>query len=565
MAVALTYPSLADVIEGHARSTPLKTALHFAGDDISYGQLWLRVEAATITLMAQGVKPGDRVAWLGLNDPAQLVLLFALARLGAILLPLNYRLAQAEMAAILAHAGVSLIVADDHHTVMIDALFAESHRDSAGLQEPVNERPKVQGALKSRIPSAGIKLLDAKRLYTPPGSMPSALDVGQLAGTSASPVLLVYTSGTTGQPKGALHTQAGLIANCIISGDAHGFSSADHVLTVLPLFHVGGLCIQTLPALYAGATVTLHARFDASAWLADVQARRPSMSVLVPATLRAVIEHPNFADTDLSSLRLLNAGSSTIPASQIAAFHARGVPVCQVYGATETGPVSIYLKREQAVLRAGSAGRAGLHVNVRLVDVNADALGQGATGQGATALGQKSQKSPKSHEGQERQERQDVTPGAVGELWIRAPNVMYQYWNDPANPAFQDGWFRSGDLARCDEDGFYWVVGRSKDMIISGGENIYPAELENVLADCPLILEAAVIGQPDGKWGEVAVAVVVKISGAPLDEAGVMQLFDGKLARFKHPRRVLFMDFLPKTALGKVQKSELAAVIAATA
>ena len=556
MAVALTYPSLADVIEGHARRTPLKTALHFAGDDISYGQLWQRIEAATITLMAQGVKPGDRVAWLGLNDPAQLVLLFALARLGAILLPLNYRLAQAEMAAILAHAGVSLIVADDHHTAMIDALFAESHRDSAGLQEPVNERPKVQGALKSRIPSAGIKLLDAKRLYAPTGSMPSAVDASQLAGTSASPVLLVYTSGTTGKPKGALHTQAGLLSNCVISGDAHAFSSADHVLTALPLFHVGGLCIQTLPALYVGATVTLHARFDAGAWLACVQARKPSLSVLVPATLRAVIDHPNFADTDLSSLRLLNAGSSTIPVSQIAAFHARGVPVCQVYGATETGPVSIYLKREDAVQRAGSTGRAGLHVTVRLVDVNADALGHGATGHGATGHGQK------SHEGQE---RQDVMPGAVGELWIRAPNVMCEYWNDPANPAFQDGWFHTGDLARCDEDGFYWVAGRSKDMIISGGENIYPAELENVLADCPLIQEAAVIGQPDGKWGEVAVAVVVKISGAPLDEAGVMQLFDGKLARFKHPRRVLFMDFLPKTALGKVQKSELAAVIAATA
>ena len=540
--------SLASVIERHARRTPSKKALHFAGDDISYQQLWQRIEAATAALAEQGVQPGDPVAWLGLNDPAQLVLLFALARLGAILLPLNYRLAQAEMAAILAHAGVSLIVADDRHTAMIDALFAESHRDSAGLQEPVNERPKVQGALKSRIPSAGIKLLDAKRLLAPTGR-PSAVDAGQLAGTCASPVLLVYTSGTTGKPKGALHTQAGLIANCIISGDAHRFSSADHVLTVLPLFHVGGLCIQTLPALYAGATVTLHARFDAGAWLADVQACRPSMSVLVPATLRAVIEHPNFADTDLSSLRLLNAGSSTIPASQIAAFHARGVPVCQVYGATETGPVSIYLKREDAVQRAGSAGRAGLNVNVRLVDTRADTPGQGAAGHGAAAHGRK------GHDGNE---RQDLAPGAVGELWIRGPNVMREYWNDPANPAFQGGWFRTGDLACCDEDGFYWVVGRSKDMIISGGENIYPAEIENLLADCPLILEAAVIGQPDEKWGEVAVAVVVKKPDAVLEVAEVMRLFDGKLARFKHPRRVLFMDSLPKTALGKVQKSELA-------
>jgi fatty-acyl-CoA synthase len=154
-----------------------------------------------------------------------------------------------------------------------------------------------------------------------------------------------------------------------------------------------------------------------------------------------------------------------------------------------------------------------------------------------------------------------VAPGTVGELWIRAPNVMHRYWNDPTNPAFQDGWFHTGDLARCDDDGFYWVVGRCKDMIISGGENIYPAELENVLADCPLILEAAVVGQTDDKWGEVAVAVIVKMPDAPLDAAGVMALFDGKLARFKHPRRVLFMDSLPKTALGKVQKSKLAELV----
>ena len=490
----MTDGGLADVIAAHARHTPEKTAMHFAGDDISYRQLWQHIEAATVALSEHGVKPGDRVAWRGLNDPAQLVVLFALARLGAILLPLNYRLAEVELQAILAHAGVSLIV--DASLFQLNASSPAPHLDRTAM-----------------------------------------------VGAPASPVLLVYTSGTTGKPKGALHTQAGLIANCVISGDAHAFSSDDHVLTVLPLFHVGGLCIQTLPALYAGASVTLHARFDAGAWLADVQARRPTLSVLVPATLRAVIEHPNFAHTDLSSLRLLNAGSSAIPVSQIEAFHARGVPVCQVYGATETGPVSIYLKREDAIKRAGSAGRAGLNVDVRLVearldDAHADAISDVARGRHSTS--------------------QDVPPGAVGELWIRAPNLMFRYWNDPTNPAFQDGWFRTGDLARCDDDGFYWVVGRCKDMIISGGENIYPAEIENLLADCPLILEAAVIGQPDEKWGEVAVAVVVKVPGSALDEAAVMKLLDGKLARFKHPRRVLFIDSLPKTALGKVQRSDLA-------
>jgi len=491
----MTDPGLADVIEGHACRTPHKTALHFAGQDISYGQLWQRVESTAVALAMQGVNPGDRVAWLGLNDPAQLVLLFALARLGAILLPLNYRLAQAELIAVLDHADASLIVSDEVHAARAIELATQS----------------------------GAPRVDAKRITSPlkPARQAQTEWMGDPA---VLPVLLVYTSGTTGKPKGALHTQAGLLANCVISGNAHAFTSEDHVLTVLPLFHVGGLCIQTLPALYVGAMVTLHPRFDAGAWLADVQGRQPSVSLLVPATLRAVLGHAAFAATDLSSLRLLNVGSSSIPASQITAFHARGVPVCQVYGATETGPVSIYLQRAHAMTHVGSAGRAGLDVEVRLVD----------------------------------SEGGDVAMDAIGEILIRAPNVMCHYWNDPANPAFQHGWFHTGDLARRDGDGFYWVVGRCKDMIISGGENIYPAEIENLLADCPLILEAAVIGQPDAQWGEVAVAVVVVKPDASLNAAAIMALFDGKLARFKQPRRVIFVKALPKTALGKVQKAELA-------
>ncbi len=358
----------------------------------------------------------------------------------------------------------------------------------------------------------------------------SALDVdgarpqaGALLGDDDAPVLLAYTSGTTGQPKGALHTQCGLLWNCINATHAQDLGCTDHVLTVLPLFHVGGLCIQTLPALHAGACVTLHSRFQAGAWLADVARRRPSLSLMVPAALRAVLDHPDFEATDLSSLKLLVAGSSVVPVALIAAFHARGVPVGQVYGATETGPVSIYLRRAQALRYPGCAGGAGLHVEVRLVD------SQG----------------------------REVEAGTVGEIWIRAPNLMRNYWNDPANPAFRDGWFHSGDLARVDENGLYWVVGRSKDMIISGGENIYPAEIENLLAGSPEIAEAVVVGQGDATWGEVAVAVVVRRPDSTLDEAGVMRLLDGRIARYKLPRRVLFRDDLPRTALGKVQKAEL--------
>lgn len=483
--------NLAQIIERHAQFSPQQVAIHAAGEDITYPALWHRIESATGVLLVAGVQPGDRVAWLGYNDPALLVLLFALSRAGAILLPLNHRLAAPEHSAILEHAGVSLLVSDSGHADAAAALVA----------------------------SQGCRFLSAAELAT--GLAGSVAE--RLAGEYASPVLLVYTSGTTGKPKGALHTQSGLIWNCVISAHAHELTQADHVLSVLPMFHVGGLCIQTLPALHAGATVTLHARFDATAWLTDVARRRPTLSLMVPATLRAVLDHADFAATDLSSLRFLAAGSSTIPASMIAAMHARGVPLGQVYGATETGPVSIYLRRADAMQHVGSAGKPGLHVEVKLVNT----LGE------------------------------TVAPGEVGEIWVRAPNVMCGYWADTGNPAFADGWFHTGDLARCDEAGFYEVVGRSKDMIISGGENVYPAEIENLLADCPEILDAAVVGQSDARWGEVVVAVIVRKPGSELDAAGVLQLFEGRLARFKHPKRVLFCEALPKTALGKVQKAGL--------
>ena len=418
------------------------------------------------------MRKGDRVAWLGYNCPEMLVLLFALARLGAILVPLNWRLTAAEHRAILADCTPKWIAFD----------------------------PDFEGHAKQ----LGVPPLEIKSIQNP-----------DLVGTDADDLLIVYTSGTTGKPKGAVLTQSALLWNGFNSIHAHDLSQADHVLTCLPMFHVGGLNNQTLPALLAGATVTLHRRFDAGRWLADVAARRPTLSLLVPATLQAVISHPSWPSTDLSSLKMLNAGSMVVPESQIRAFHARGVPVGQIYGCTETAPIATVLLKEDAMRKVGSAGKAAPHCEVGLVD---------------------------------------------GEIRVRGPNVMRGYWNDAEATAAAltpDGWFRTGDLARVDDEGYYWIMGRSKDVIISGGENIYPAELENVLADCPQILEAAVIGVADPKWGESVLAFVVKDRNSNLDEPAVISLFQDRLARYKHPRRVVFLDQLPKNAMGKVQKFEL--------
>jgi fatty-acyl-CoA synthase len=497
--------NLARIVERWADHRPRHVAVRFQGAEITYAALRDRVDAATLRLASLGVRRDDRVAYLGYNHPDLLALLFACARLGALLVPLNFRLAAPEHADIVAHAAPAVLVAG-----------ADFH-----------ERAE---ALGRSAPLMRLVALDGERAgwFAWDGPAPAGF-APKLPGEDADPVLIVYTSGTTGKPKGAVHTQGGLLWNIVNATAYQDLTSRDHVLTVLPMFHVGGLCIQTLPALAAGATVTIHARFDPGAFLRDVATLRPTLTLLVPATLQAVYAHPDWERTDLSSLREVNTGSSTVPDSLFAPFHTRGIPVGQVYGATETGPVSIYLRAEDAMRKVGSAGKPALHAEIRLVDA----------------------------------EGRDVAAGEVGEILVRAPNLMQGYWKDPGNPAFRDGWFRTGDLARVDDEGYYWVVGRTKDMIISGGENVYPAELENVLADCADVAEAAVLGVPDPKWGEAVVAVIVKRPGAMLDAAAVLSLFDGRLARFKHPRRVVFVDHLPKSALGKVQKAELRKLIGA--
>jgi fatty-acyl-CoA synthase len=490
---------LSRIVQRWAELRPDHIAVHFLGEDITYSALWRRVEAATLRLASLGVQKGDRVAYLGANHPELLAILFACARLGAMLVPLNFRLARAEHEDILAHADASILVVDPDF---------ERHAEPIGSRFPLLKLVALKRAPPGWFAWEG----PAPEGFTP-----------KLHGEDADPVLLVYTSGTTGKPKGAVHTQAAALWNIANATLYQNLTSRDHVLTVLPMFHVGGLCIQTLPALHAGATVTIHPRFEPGAWLRDVATRRPTTSLLVPATMKAVFTHPGWESTDLSSLREIHTGSSTVPDSFFAPFHARGIPVGQVYGATETGPVSICLRAEDAMRKVGSAGKAAAHCELRLVDA----------------------------------EGRDIEPGEVGEVWVRAPNVMSGYWKDPDNPDFQHGWFHSGDLARRDDEGYYWIVGRSKDLIISGGENIYPAELENLLAGRPEIAEAAVVGVPDPKWGEAVVAAIVKKPGAALDERAVLALFEGRIARFKHPRRVVFVEHLPKSAIGKVQKAEL--------
>ena len=425
-------------------------------------------EAALQHLHAEGVQRGAIVAWLGLNSWDMLATLVACERLGAVLLPLNGRLTTAELAHIVTQAGAGHLMGT----------------------------PEMEGL-------AG-EVLAAARLQPGPAEAVQSDDL-----------LLVYTSGTTGQPKGAMHTRGGLQANALAAIAAQGLSAQSRVLAVLPLFHVGGLCIQTLPALAVGAAVNLRPRFEPDAWFDAVAAWRPSTTLLVPAVMRALVDHPRWAGADLSSLAFVNSGSQIVPRALIQAFHARGVPVAQVYGATETGPVSIVLKPDEAMAHPGMAGRPALGVQLRLAD--------------------------------------------DGEIVLKAPQLMRGYHRS-AEPAFDaEGWFHTGDLAREHVGGMIEVVGRSKELIISGGENIHPAEIEQLVAERPDVAECAVVGLPDARWGEVPLLVIVPRPGCDVDEAALRRLFDARLARFKHPQRIVVAASLPRTALGKLQRAALAA------
>jgi fatty-acyl-CoA synthase len=491
---------LSDLIERNAAFTPDKPAIVFEGETLTYAAFAARIERTACALKSEfGVISGDRVAILSLNRPDYLVLLYACARLGAMLVPLNWRLAVAEQHFILSDAAVKILV--------LEQAFAE-----------------ILSELKKSLPDIGIIGLD----FAPPqGTTFDAL----LEQTSSNgrnphtdlpcPLLIVYTSGTTGRPKGAVLRQEALLWNGVMSQHMHGLTSSDHVLTVLPFFHVGGLNIQTTPALHHGATLTIHARFTPEAALATIARERPTLTVLVPATIQALTEHPDWATTDLSSLKAISTGSTIVPPHLIERFVIRGVPVLQVYGSTETCPVAIYTRLGGDLSRAGSTGLPGLACEAIVID----------------------------------EAGVELPPGTPGEIAVRGPNVFFEYWGnaEATKEALHDGWYRTGDIGLRDADGYFWVHERKKNLIISGGENIYPAEVERVLLEHPDVRDCGVIGRPDPRWDEVPVAYVIRRAGCLVEAEELKAHVLTQLARFKVPREFVFVDDLPRTALGKVQ------------
>jgi fatty-acyl-CoA synthase len=502
--------NLSHWIERHACFTPQAVAIRFGGEAIRYAELARRIDAATGALASFGVRAGDVVAFLGLNHPLLLELMFACARLGALVSPLNWRLAAPEHARVLADCTPRVLLAEPAYVSHV-----ESIRAALGTAPLVSTGAAISGWQAWD---------DAVRAGVPP---PARL----LTGGEDSPLLLCYTSGTTGAPKGVVLDQAALQWNAFNSAHMHDLTSSDRILTTLPLFHVGGLNNQTLPALHAGASVTLHPRFEPAATIEALENERITLTVLVPAQLTVLLEMPRWHSADFSALRMISTGSTVVSESFARRINQRGIPLAQIYGSTETCPIASYQRTADAWQKPGSAGAPALHCELRVVDA----------------------------------EGNDQQAGVDGEILVRGRNVTRGYWKQPEQTAavLRDGWYHTGDVGHFDADGFLYVVARMRDMIISGGENVYPEEVESVLMESPAIAEACVVGKPDARFGEAVVVAVVLKPGARLGAADVLALLQGRIARYKHPREVHFLPSLPRSALGKLRRTEVRAVVAA--
>ncbi|MDQ4116493.1 MAG: long-chain fatty acid--CoA ligase [Actinomycetota bacterium] len=456
---------------------------------VTYAEAARRCDRLAHGLARRGVRRGDRVAYLGPNHPSFLETLFGTAAAGAVFVPLNTRLTVPELRHQLDDSGAALLV-------------VAPGQDAAGLHPTTVTADELDDGVG----------------HGPPGT-PVSLD---------EPAVILYTSGTTGRPKGAVLTHGNLTWNALDVLLDVDVRADERALVYTPLFHSAALGMVTLPVLLRGGQVALQPSFDAATVLRRVADERITLMFGVPATYDAVAALPGFPAADLSSLRTLLCGGAPVPAATIRTWLDRGLSFLQGYGMTEASPGVLLLDAEHATDKAGSAGVPHFFTDVRV-----------RTPDGA-----------------------DARPGERGEVLVRAPHVMHGYWNRPdatAEAVEHGGWFRSGDVACVDDDGYVRIVDRLKDMYVSGGENVYPAEVESAVHDFPGVADCAVVGVPDERWGEVGRAVVVPEPEARIDPDALLAFLREHLAGYKVPRSVVFAHGLPRTPSGKLRKNEIAA------
>lgn len=503
------------------RKSPLATAVIHRDRRYDYRELHARTLARAEQLRAAGLGRGERVAYLGPNHPAYLETLFAAGMLSAVFVPLNTRLAAKELAYCLTDSGSSLMV----HT--------EDFADAA------KEAKAAVDGLSGDGEGARIRLLTNE---DETGSTTSRSEFDEPVGPD-DPCMILYTSGTTGRPKGAVLTHGNLVWNAINVVVDTDLAHDEVTLVSAPLFHTAALGMTCLPTLLKGGTVVLEEAFNELRTLDLIPRHKVTLLFGVPAMYQRLADAPGFAEADLRSIRTLMCGGAPVPQTLIDRYLARGLGFVQGYGLTEASPGTLLLDAQHAVSKAGSAGVPHFFTDVRLF--RHDGEGNSSGGEVVTGLGE------------------------TGELRVHGPNVMAGYWGRPSETAQaldDDGWLRTGDLAVTDQDGYVRIVDRLKDLIISGGENISPAEVEEVFYRHPAVAECAVIGVPDERWGEVGRAVVVlrsprgdggDIENADALAAQLLQFAAEHLAKFKVPKSVVFIASLPRSGAGKALKSVL--------
>jgi len=484
---------------------PNRTALVGSDRTLTYGELDERANRLANGLKDRyGIGKGDRLAILTLNCLEFMELFVAAARLGAILVPLNFRLTAGELQYQLANSGSRLLVLGPEQASMAPELLS-----GTAVEAVIDLTQTFQ-------PDSAFETLLAEASALPVDGSHS-LD---------TPQLIVYTSGTTGRPKGAVLTQGNIVGNALNNTMILDITSQDSNLVLLPLFHVGGIGLFNTPTLFMGGTVLIPRKFDPVEAMEWIQKYRATLYLGVPTINQALLPLYQSGKYDWSSMRRLLSGGAACPLDLIDAYSALGLPIAQGYGMTETAPTVFLQPDRDGPGKPGTIGKAAGFCLARIL-------------------------------------REDLTETAVdevGEITMKGPNVFAGYWQNPEATAAafdKDGWFHSGDLARRDADGYVTIMGRKKDMIISGAENIYPMEVENLLLTHPAVADVAVFGSPDARWGEVPMAAVVLRPGAAATAEDLIAFMQGRLARYKQPKAIHFVDALPRNALGKVVKPEL--------
>ncbi len=473
------------------------------GERLTFAQLNARCNRVANAFAAAGVSKGERVALLLMNGAEFFEAYFALAKIGAVVVPLNWRLVADELEFILKDSGATRLVFDDAFVDTVAELHARGERTDVRQWLQVANSETAHFAANYRV------FRDAAPAAEPP-----------IRARDDDMLYIMYTSGTTGLPKGVVHTHATSIWGCLTIAASTYYCEQDRFLSPLPMFHVGALTPLAV-SVYRGVTSVVMRSFDPLRAWQLIERERVTIGLAVPAMLNFMLQVPHFERFDYSRWRWCITGAAPVPESLIKACADIGVELHQIYGLTEScGPATL-LDADNTLKRMGSAGKAFFHTDVRVVRPNGE----------------------------------DCAPDEPGEVLVAGPHIMREYWNRPEATAetIVDGWLHTGDVARLDADGFLYIEDRIKDMIISGGENVYPAEIEKVLEAHPAVAEAGVIGQPSEKWGESPFAVVVRRDDA-LTETDVLAFCRGKLAGYKQPKGVAFVDEVPRNPSGKILK-----------